>query len=100
MFCPTCEAEYEPGITHCADDGAELVDRLTPEAGATDDSVLNGLPPEVFALIKKHAEEGHLNSIKALVRVYIERKEPLAVNRAWPWLMKAAQCGSNARWST
>jgi len=38
MFCPTCEAEYEPGITRCADDGAELVDRLTPEGGATDDS--------------------------------------------------------------
>ena len=38
MFCPTCEAEYEAGITHCADDGAELVERLTPEAGATDDS--------------------------------------------------------------
>ncbi|MEA2202580.1 MAG: putative prokaryotic signal transducing protein [Solirubrobacteraceae bacterium] len=38
MFCPTCEAEYEPGITRCADDGAELVERLTPEAGATDDS--------------------------------------------------------------
>jgi hypothetical protein len=38
MFCPTCEAEYEPGITRCADDGAELVEHLTPEAGATDDS--------------------------------------------------------------
>ena len=38
MFCPICEAEYEAGITHCADDGAELVDRLSPEAGATDDS--------------------------------------------------------------
>ena len=38
MFCPTCEAEYEAGITHCADDGAELVDRLSTEAGATDDS--------------------------------------------------------------
>jgi hypothetical protein len=38
MFCPTCEAEYEPGITRCADDGAELVERLTTEAGATDDS--------------------------------------------------------------
>src|SRR5258708_25623421 len=38
MFCPTCEAEYEPGITRCADDGAELVDRLSPETGATDDS--------------------------------------------------------------
>ena len=38
MFCPTCEAEYEPGITRCADDGADLVDRLSPETGATDDS--------------------------------------------------------------
>jgi Putative prokaryotic signal transducing protein len=38
MFCPNCEAEYEPGITHCADDGTELVDRLTPETGAPDDS--------------------------------------------------------------
>src|SRR5712692_8980450 len=38
MFCPTCEAEYEPGITRCADDGAELVERLNVEAGATDSS--------------------------------------------------------------
>lgn len=38
MFCPTCEAEYEPGITRCADDGAELVDRLSVAAGAHDDS--------------------------------------------------------------
>ena len=38
MFCPVCEAEYEAGISHCADDGAELVERLNPEAGATDDS--------------------------------------------------------------
>ena len=38
MYCPNCEAEYEAGITHCADDGAELVDKLTTEGGATDDS--------------------------------------------------------------
>src|SRR5712692_1631150 len=38
MFCPICEAEYEPGITRCADDGAELVERLNVEAGATDSS--------------------------------------------------------------
>jgi len=38
MFCPVCEAEYEAGVTHCADDGAELVQWLDPEAGATDDS--------------------------------------------------------------
>ena len=38
MFCPTCEAEYEPGITRCADDGAELVESLNTAAGAHDDS--------------------------------------------------------------
>ena len=38
MFCPTCEAEYEPGITRCTDDGAELVDRLSVAAGAHDGS--------------------------------------------------------------
>lgn len=38
MFCPVCESEYEAGVTHCADDGAELVERLNPETGATDDS--------------------------------------------------------------
>jgi hypothetical protein len=38
MFCPICEAEYEPGITRCADDGAQLVERLRPEAGASDAS--------------------------------------------------------------
>ena len=38
MFCPICECEYEPGITRCADDGAELVARLEPEAGASDNS--------------------------------------------------------------
>src|SRR5215217_1854234 len=31
MFCPICEAEYEPGITHCADDNAQLVERLSPD---------------------------------------------------------------------
>ena len=38
MFCPVCESEYRSGITKCPDDGAELVEQLTPEAGATDDS--------------------------------------------------------------
>ena len=38
MFCPVCESEYEAGITKCADDGAELVERLSTEAGASDDS--------------------------------------------------------------
>jgi putative signal transducing protein len=38
MFCPICESEYQSGVTHCRDDGAQLVERLSPEAGATDDS--------------------------------------------------------------
>ena len=38
MFCPVCESEYEPGITHCADDNTELVDRLTPENTLRDSS--------------------------------------------------------------
>ena len=31
MFCPVCEAEYEPGITQCPDDNTPLVERLTAE---------------------------------------------------------------------
>jgi hypothetical protein len=38
MFCPTCEAEYEPGITECPDDNTPLVDRLTTENTGRDDS--------------------------------------------------------------
>src|SRR6266403_5389076 len=30
MFCPVCESEYQPGITRCPDDNAELVKRLNP----------------------------------------------------------------------
>jgi hypothetical protein len=44
MFCPTCEAEYEPGITRCADDGSELVQSLTVESGAHDDSEARFVP--------------------------------------------------------
>jgi hypothetical protein len=28
MICPVCEAEYEPGVTTCPDDNAELVQKL------------------------------------------------------------------------
>ena len=31
MFCPICESEYQPGITRCPDDNADLVERLNPE---------------------------------------------------------------------
>ena len=44
MFCPVCEAEYEPGIATCADDGAQLVERLTPENKLHDDSEARFVP--------------------------------------------------------
>lgn len=31
MFCPVCEAEYEPGVTTCPDDNSSLVEQLSPE---------------------------------------------------------------------
>ena|SRR6185436_13697066 len=38
MFCPTCESEYEAGITTCPDDNTELVERLTGENTVHDGS--------------------------------------------------------------
>jgi hypothetical protein len=29
MICPVCEAEYEPGVTKCSDDNANLVEKLS-----------------------------------------------------------------------
>jgi hypothetical protein len=29
MICPVCEGEYEPGITKCPDDNANLVEKLS-----------------------------------------------------------------------
>jgi hypothetical protein len=43
MFCPTCEAEYEAGITSCPDDGTKLVEQLD-ERTASDDSEARFLP--------------------------------------------------------
>jgi lauroyl/myristoyl acyltransferase len=35
MFCPVCESEYQPGITKCPEDGANLV---ATQVNAGDDS--------------------------------------------------------------
>ncbi|HZN05853.1 MAG TPA: DUF2007 domain-containing protein [Pyrinomonadaceae bacterium] len=44
MFCPVCEAEYEPGITECPDDNTALVEELTPENSIHDNSEARFLP--------------------------------------------------------
>ena len=44
MFCPVCEAEYEAGITQCADDNTPLVERLTAENTGRDDSEAELVP--------------------------------------------------------
>ena len=38
MFCPVCESEYQPGITKCPEDGADLV---ATQVNAGDDSEAN-----------------------------------------------------------
>jgi len=44
MFCPVCEAEYEPGIARCPDDNSPLVERLTSENAVHDSSEARFLP--------------------------------------------------------
>jgi hypothetical protein len=38
MFCPVCESEYQPGITRCPDDNAELVNQLNSRTAIHDGS--------------------------------------------------------------
>ena len=40
MFCPTCEAEYRPGFTDCADCGVPLVYELPEESPSERSKVL------------------------------------------------------------
>jgi hypothetical protein len=44
MFCPVCEAEYEAGVMRCPDDDAQLVETLSPETGAHDQSEARFVP--------------------------------------------------------
>jgi Putative prokaryotic signal transducing protein len=43
MICPVCEAEYQPGVTRCPDDNAQLVEHLDT-ATARDQSEARFLP--------------------------------------------------------
>src|SRR5215813_1849378 len=47
MFCPVCEAEYEPGITECPDDNTPLVEHLTA------DNTLHDLSEARFVELQK-----------------------------------------------
>ncbi len=44
MFCPLCEAEYQPGITRCPDDDLELVERLDASNTVRDHSEARFVP--------------------------------------------------------
>ena len=44
MFCPICEAEYEPGITRCPDDDVPLVEKLTADNTLRDSSEARFVP--------------------------------------------------------
>lgn len=44
MFCPVCEAEYEPGITRCPDDETALVEQLPAENNFHDVSEAGFVP--------------------------------------------------------
>jgi hypothetical protein len=71
MFCPVCEAEYEPGITRCPDDGAELVEKLTPEVTAHDHSEARFVPLHAFgnpAEAEMVADILQKNGIRAVVQ--------------------------------
>jgi hypothetical protein len=72
MFCPTCEAEYEPGITRCPDDNTDLVDRLTPDNTLHDSSEARfitlhklGSPAEAEMVNDIFAQNGIRSVIKA-----------------------------------
>jgi hypothetical protein len=45
MICPSCEAEYEPGITQCPDDNTPLVDKMT---SIHDSSEAGFVPPHTL----------------------------------------------------
>ena len=71
MFCPVCEAEYEPGVTRCPDDDTALVDKLTPENAVHDSSEAKFLPLHTLGSPAEAEMVSDLlqkNGIRALVK--------------------------------
>ena len=71
MFCPVCESEYEPGITRCPDDGAELVEKLSSPERARDQSEARFIPLHAFgspAEAEMVADILQQNNVRAVVK--------------------------------
>ena len=80
MFCPVCESEYGPGITHCVDDNTPLVERLTPENTLRDNSEARFVPLHKLG----SPAEGemvndilHQNGIRSVVKASHDAFSPL-----------------------
>ncbi|MBN2360098.1 MAG: DUF2007 domain-containing protein [Deltaproteobacteria bacterium] len=77
-ICPKCHSEYRPGVTHCTDDGTELVDNLPA------DDMTSVTLEEVYATVSSVEAERirgllEAESIACYVRVLRSRAFPTAI---------------------
>lgn len=66
MFCPKCKAEYNPGITKCADCDVPLVERLPEEKKEHQEKKEHLVPPEYVELLYTH-DPGLVAIIKSIL---------------------------------